>query len=89
MLIGFVHAIAQYNIMILQRPWHTVQDDTFEWSYSKVPYLFITLTAVSLLMYPYVYKYMILGSASREPESVQYWSKSSLIFDVILLLCFK
>ena len=46
--------------MILQR--RTVQDDTFERSYTKAPYLFIALTAGSLLMNPYAYKYMILVS---------------------------
>ena len=31
-----------------------VQDDTFEQSYTKVPLLFIALTAGWLLMYPYI-----------------------------------
>ena len=48
--------------MILQRLGRAVQDDTFERRYTKVPFLFIALTADSLLMYPYVYKYMILVS---------------------------
>ena len=51
--------------MILQCLWRTVQDDTFERSYTKVPFLFIGLTAGSLLMHPYVYNYMILVSVSR------------------------
>ena len=38
------------------------QDDTFGRSYTKVPFLSIALTAGSLLMYPYVYKYMIFVS---------------------------
>ena len=40
--------------MIPQRLWRTVQDDTFEQSYTKVPLLFIALIAGWLLMYPYV-----------------------------------
>ena len=49
--------------MIIQRLWRTVQDDTFERSYTKVvPFLFIALTAGSLFIYPYVYEYMIFVS---------------------------
>ena len=48
--------------MILQRLWRTIQDDIVERSYTKVPFIFIALTAGSLLMFPYVYKYMILVS---------------------------
>ena len=43
--------------MILQQLWRTVQDDSFEWSYTKVSFLFIALTAGSSLINPYVYKY--------------------------------
>ena len=46
--------------MMFQRLWRTVQDDTFERSYTKVPFLFIVLKAGSLFIYPYVYKYMLL-----------------------------
>ena len=45
--------------MILKRLWCTVQDSTFERTNIKVPFLFIALTAGSLLMYPYVYKYIV------------------------------
>ena len=48
--------------MMLQRLWRAVNDDGFERSYTKVPFLFIVLTAGSLIIYPYVYKYMILVS---------------------------
>ena len=54
----FINAIAQYIIVILQRLWNTEQDDTFERSYTKVSYLFTALTSHSLLMYPYVYKFI-------------------------------
>ena len=37
--------------MILQRIWRTIYDDTFAWSFTKVPDLFIALTPGSLLMY--------------------------------------
>ena len=47
--------------MIFQRIWRTVQDDTFFLA-TKVPLLFIALTAGSLCIYLYVYKYMILVS---------------------------
>ena len=41
----------------------SVQDDTFERSYTKVLILFIVLTAgFFLFIYPYIYKYMILVS---------------------------
>ena len=50
--------------MILQRLRRTVQDDTFERSYTKYFFLLIALTADSLFIYPYVYKYMILVSCN-------------------------
>ena len=53
--------------MILQQLWRTVQDDTFERSYTKVPFLFIAHTAGSLLINPYVYEYMIL-------VNLKYWA---------------
>ena len=46
--------------MILQRLGRAVTDDIFERRFTNVPFLFIALTADCLLMYPYVYKYMIL-----------------------------
>ena len=49
----------QYTFLGYSNVWRTVQDDTFERSYTKVPFIFIALTAGSLLIYPYVYKYMI------------------------------
>ena len=78
--------IAQYIFMIVQRLWRTVQDDTFERSYTKVPFLFIAHTAGSLFIYPYVYKYMIWSVVSSEHNSVQFWSKSRSTFDAFLLL---
>ena len=50
------------HFYILQSLWRTAQDDTFERSYTKVHHLFLALTAGSLLMYPYVYKYIIMVS---------------------------
>ena len=58
--------LQKYIYIILQRLWRTVQDDTFERSYTKVPFLFRAPTAGSLLVYPYVYKYMILVSSELD-----------------------
>ena len=75
--------------MIFQRLWRTGQGDTFERNYTKVPSLFIALTAVFFYLFTRMYMNTRYWSVvSSEPDSVQSCSKTRSTFDVFFAFNF-